>query len=43
MTPLLMAPMFLAMSCGEAPPTETDDRLVIVYTNNVDGEIEPCG
>ncbi len=40
-------------SCGEPgpgePPTDPEPafdsagRLTIVYTNNVDGEIEPCG
>lgn len=27
-----------------APPTAAGDRnLTVVYTNNLDGEIEPCG
>jgi hypothetical protein len=28
---------------GDAPSSEVLPSLTIVYTNNIDGEIEPCG
>jgi len=28
---------------GDAPSSEVSPSLTIVYTNNIDGEIEPCG
>ena len=36
----------LALGCsGSTGPTEQPpvDAITLIYTNNVDGEIEPCG
>lgn len=33
----------LAASCTSGPVGPKAPRLAIVYTNNVDGDIEPCG
>ena len=32
-----------AEESGDAPSSEVLPSLTIVYTNNIDGEIEPCG
>ena len=29
--------------CGDSPGVVTADALTLVYSANVDGEIEPCG
>lgn len=33
----------LAVACSGGPTGPQAPRVAIVYTNNVDGEIEPCG
>jgi hypothetical protein len=41
--PALVATSDKAVSTNSAPLTDVEPTLTIVYTNNIDGEIEPCG
>lgn len=35
---------WLLMACTQGAPTgDVADRIALVYSANVDGEIEPCG
>jgi len=36
-------PLLLACSGGEPTTAERAEHLTLVYSANVDGEIEPCG
>lgn len=39
-----MTPLLLALACaGDAPTGAIADQITLVYSANVDGEIEPCG
>ncbi len=41
--PVLAAAAESPVPADSAPLTEVEPTLTIVYTNNIDGEIEPCG
>lgn len=38
-----MTPLLLLACAGDAPQGDVADRIALVYSANVDGEIEPCG
>lgn len=41
--PALIAATDNLVATDSAPLTDVEPTLTIVYTNNIDGEIEPCG
>lgn len=38
-----MTALLALLGCGDAPDGAIADRIALVYSANVDGEIEPCG
>ena len=39
---MMFAAMLSLLACQDGPPT-TERTATLLYMNNVDGEIEPCG